>query len=82
MRTGSGVSVNSAVLKPEIPFKLFDIEGCPYCRLVREVLTELDLDTEIYPWPKQGERYRAYVNKIGGKAQYSFLLDNNADVQM
>lgn len=82
VRTGSGISVNLAVLKPEIPFKLFDIEGCPYCRLVREVLTELDLDTEIYPCPKQGERYRAYVNKIGGKAQFPFLIDPNTDVQM
>jgi glutathione S-transferase len=82
VRTGSGISVNSAVLKPEIPFKLFDIEGCPYCRLVREVLTELDLDTEIYPCPKQGERYRIYVKKIGGKAQFPFLIDPNTDVQM
>jgi glutathione S-transferase len=82
VRTGTGISSKSAVLKPEIPLKLFDMEGCPYCRLVREALTELDLDAEIYPCPKQGERYRTEVVAKGGKALFPFLIDPNTGVQM
>ena len=82
VRTGTGISVSLAVLKPEIPLKLFDIEGCPYCRLVREALTELDLDAEIYPCPKQGDRYRLEVIEVGGKAQFPFLIDPNTGTQM
>jgi hypothetical protein len=50
--------------------------------LVREALTELDLDAEIYPCPKQGERYRVDVIEKGGKAQFPFLIDPNTGVQM
>lgn len=82
VRTGAGIRSKSAVLKPEKALKLFDIEGCPYCRLVREALTELDLDAEIYPCPKQGERYRIEVIELGGKAQFPFLIDPNTGAQM
>jgi glutathione S-transferase len=81
-RTGAGISSQPAVLKPEIPLMLFDMEGCPYCRLVREALTELDLDAEIYPCPKQGARYRTLVLEKGGKAQFPFLIDPNTGAQM
>ena len=82
VRTGTGISSKPAVLKPVISLKLFDMEGCPYCRLVREALTELNLDVEIYPCPKQGERYRIDVIKIGGKAQFPFLTDPNTATEM
>ncbi|MGK0305737.1 MAG: glutaredoxin [Gammaproteobacteria bacterium] len=82
VRSGAGIKSKSAVIKPEILLKLFDIEGCPYCRLVREALTELDLDAEIYPCPKQGERYRLSVIENGGKAQFPFLIDPNTGTQM
>jgi glutathione S-transferase len=82
VRTGAGISTQSAVVKPEILLKLFDMEGCPYCRLVREVLTELDLDAEIYPCPKEGDRYRIEVINKGGKAQFPFLVDFNTGVEM
>lgn len=82
VRTGTGISSKSAQLKPEIPLMLFDMEGCPHCRLVREALTELDLDAEVYPCPKQGARYRTLVLEKGGKAQFPFLIDPNTGAQM
>jgi glutathione S-transferase len=82
MRSGSGISSDSASVKPTILLKLYDIENCPYCRLVREVLTELDLDAQIYPCPGQGERYRPDVINIGGKAQFPYLVDDNTGVAM
>ncbi|GAB5380217.1 MAG: glutathione S-transferase N-terminal domain-containing protein [Aliiglaciecola sp.] len=82
LRTGTGISVTPAKIKPEKLLKLYEFEACPYCRLVREALTELDLDAEIYPCPKGGERYRPYVKELGGKAQFPFLVDPNNDTKM
>ena len=67
---------------PEQLLKLYDMEGCPYCRAVREALTALHLDAEIYPCPKGGTRFRPEVIKLGGKAQFPYLVDPNADTRM
>ncbi len=67
---------------PEIPLELYDMEGCPYCRLVREVLTELDLDAMIYPCPKGGQRFRPKVVQAGGRAQFPYLVDRNTHTSM
>jgi glutathione S-transferase len=61
---------------------LYDIESCPFCRLVREALTELDLDAVIYPCPKGGRRFRPEVTEKGGRQQFPFLYDPNADLGM
>ncbi|MDX1817587.1 MAG: glutathione S-transferase N-terminal domain-containing protein, partial [Marinobacter sp.] len=49
-----GCLVVSAAEQPEKPIILYDMEACPYCRRVREVLTALHLDVEIRPCPKDG----------------------------
>ncbi len=82
VRGRAGISCVPAQLKPPIMLQLYDIENCPYCRLVREVLTELDLDAEIYPCPKLGERYRQELVDRGGKAQFPYLVDPNTGVEM
>jgi len=82
LRATNGIRSLPAAVKPEQALQVFDIENCPYCRLVREVLTELDLDAEIYPCPKRGERYRPEVVERGGKAQFPFLVDRNTGVEM
>ena len=78
----AGTMVEPAAHKPEKLLKLYDIESSPYCRLVREVLTELDLDAEIYPCPKNGRSFRGEVRKLGGKEQFPFLVDPNTGKQM
>ena len=47
VRGTSGIQSSPAAVKPEQLLQLYDIENCPYCRLVREALTELDLDVEM-----------------------------------
>ena len=81
-RLGRGIGTDPAASKPEKALQLYEIEGCPYCRLVREVLTELDLDAMIYPCPKGGRRYRDTAIQLGGKAQFPFLVDPNAGVAL
>lgn len=82
VRASNGIQSTPAAVKPEIMLQLYDIENCPYCRLVREAITELDLDVEIYPCPKKGERFRPQVVERGGKAQFPYLVDPNTGEEM
>jgi glutathione S-transferase len=81
-RVASGVSVGSLGHRPEQPLELFDFEGCPYCRKVREALTILDLDARVYPCPKGGPRYREEVKARGGRAMFPYLVDPNTGKAM
>jgi glutathione S-transferase len=82
VRGTTGISSTPAPVQPAVNLQLYDIENCPYCRLVREALTELALDAEIYPCPKGGERYRPEVIERGGKAQFPYLVDPNTGTEM
>jgi glutaredoxin len=82
LRTGMGIVTSAAAEQPVKLLELYEFEGCPHCRLVREVLTELDLDAQIYPCPKNGERFRPLVIALGGKAQFPFLVDANTNTAM
>lgn len=79
-RLGAGMkakqAANTAAVKPVI---LYEFEGCPFCRKVREALTELDLSAEIRPCPKNGKRYRPELRARAGKAQFPYLIDPNTD---
>lgn len=82
LRARNGIQSTPAAVKPQQLLQLYDIENCPYCRLVREALTELDLDVEISPCPKLGERFRPELVARGGKAQFPYLVDPNTGVEM
>ncbi|MDX1570130.1 MAG: glutathione S-transferase N-terminal domain-containing protein [Xanthomonadales bacterium] len=82
LRPGMGISARPAARKPEKLLELYEFEGCPHCRLVREALTELDLDAMVYPCPKGGQRFRPRVTELGGKAQFPFLVDPNTGRRM
>ncbi len=82
LRGGTGIRSVGAARKPSPMLRLYDIENCPFCRLAREALTELDLDAEIYPCPKRGERFRPVAKKLGGKALFPYLVDEGAGVAM
>lgn len=74
---GRGINGTAFPMQPARPLKLYEFEGSPFCRRVREVLTLLNLDYEVYPCPKGGEKYRSIVKQIGGKMRFPFLLDEN-----
>jgi hypothetical protein len=76
-RAGQGIVTRPAARRPPLLFELFEFEACPFCRLVREALTELDLDALIYPCPKGGDRFRPAAIRLGGKAQFPLLVDPN-----
>lgn len=77
-----GTLVLHAAKQPPLPLTLYDFEGCPYCRKVREALTALHLDVEIRPCPKNGTRFRAEAERIGGRRMYPLLVDANTGVTL
>ncbi|XP_073123381.1 uncharacterized protein [Henckelia pumila] len=70
--------------KVNLPLRLqlFEFEACPFCRRVREAITELDLSVEIFPCPKGSMRHREMVRKLGGREQFPFLVDPNTGISM
>ena len=77
LRGGRGSMARPVRQQPQQWLRLYDIEVSPYCRLVREVLTELDLDVMILPCPTGGMRFRPEAERIGGKQQFPLLVDDN-----
>ncbi len=77
LRGGAGSRVGAIGKRPALPLVLYEFEACPFCRKVREALTELDLEAEIRPCPKGGARFRPEVVAQGGKAQFPYLQDPN-----
>jgi glutathione S-transferase len=81
-RLGSAARVGPLGPRPPSPLELYDFEGCPFCRKVREALTILDLEAIVYPCPKGGPRFREEVKRRGGKALFPYIVDPNTGTEM
>jgi glutathione S-transferase len=77
LRVWRGTRASAAARQPKRLLELYEFEACPYCRLVREALTELDLDAKILPCPRGGRRFRPRVMALGGVTQFPYLVDPN-----
>lgn len=80
LRQFKGLNAQVRLTQPEKMLELYDMEGCPFCRPVREVLTTLDLDVLIYPCAKGAAKYREQLKTRGGKVQVPCLYDPNKDL--
>lgn len=49
---------------------------------MREAITQLDLEVDVYPCPKDSRIHRGIVESLGGKLQFPFLVDPNTGVQL
>lgn len=82
-RRWRGASGSKTVHQPEKLLTLFDCEDNAECRLVREALTELNLDVMIYPCPKNASRFVDKLHTEGGEqAVIPFLIDPNSHVKL
>ncbi|MCA9563375.1 MAG: glutathione S-transferase N-terminal domain-containing protein, partial [Myxococcales bacterium] len=81
LRLGRGLGVRQVTTQPEKRLVLYEFEACPYCRKVREVLSELDLDYHCIPCAR-GSKHRAEVAARGGAAMFPYLVDPNTEVAM
>ena len=61
---------------------LYSYEGNQFCRLVREVLTELDITYELRSAGKQSPRRDELAIITGGSTQCPYIIDPNTGVQM
>ncbi|GMY25216.1 Thioredoxin family protein isoform 2 [Fagus crenata] len=68
--------------RPEKPIEIYEFEGCPFCRKVREIIAVLDIDVLFYPCPKNGPNFRPKVVQMGGKQQFPYMVDPNTGVAM
>jgi glutathione S-transferase len=68
--------------RPEKPIELYEFEGCPFCRKVREVVTILDIDAIFYPCPQGGPTFRPKAKELSGKSQFPFMVDPNTGTSM
>ena len=66
---------------PRRLLELYEFEACPYCRKVREALTELDLDYLCHS-VAHGSPRRTELEKLGGKVQAPYLVDPNTGTAM
>lgn len=84
LRFGRGLSVTSAAsgAPQKKPLILYSYEGNQFCRLVREVLTELDLVYELKSCGKESPRRQELADITGGSSQCPFLIDPNTNTQM
>ena len=76
VRSWRGTSASKTSKAPEKTLVLFDREGCPECRFVREAITELNLDVVIKSCPKGGKN----IKKLKADTGYSdvpLLVDDN-----
>ena len=88
LRAGSGTNVCTAASsklsppRPTQPLVLYSYEGNQFCRLVREVLTELDIVYELRSAGKGSPRREELSAITGGSSQQPFIIDPNTGVQM
>lgn len=74
-------------LRPKENLILYQYEGCPFCRKVREHITILALDVEIFPCPRTTlseygvanniSRNRNEAKRLSGECMFPLLVDNN-----
>lgn len=68
--------------QPRGPIILYEFEGCPFCRKVREAVSILELEIEFRP-ATQGSIYRQEIkDEYGRKATFPFMKDPNTGIEM
>ena len=77
-RFWNGTVGSKTTPQPEKTLVLYDRESCPRCRLVREALTELNLDVEIRPCPIGSNQF---INETP-KGRVPYLIDPNTQKEM
>jgi glutathione S-transferase len=82
LRPNRGLIATGHRAQPLMLLELYEAEYCPFCRPVREALTELDLDARIFPIPKKGTRYRDQLLANSGAKKIPFLHDRNTGVKL
>jgi glutathione S-transferase len=68
--------------RPEQALELYEFEACPFCRKVREAMTELDLAYVNRTCAKGSANKRGELEQRGGKQQFPYLVDPNTGTEL
>ena len=66
---------------PELPLELWSFEASPFCRIVRECLSSLELPYRLHNVAKGSPRRTAFVER-SGKLMVPWLVDPNTGASM
>jgi len=72
----------STFARPEKPLEIYEFEGCPFCKKVREAVSILDLEVIFRPCPQGGSTWRPKAIELGGKKMFPYMVDPNTDTAM
>jgi glutathione S-transferase len=67
--------------RPDEQLVLYEFEGCPFCRKVREAMSELDLNYLARTCPPGDTVKRRELEARGGKQQFPYLIDPNTETE-
>ena len=82
LRVGAGARVTFAGPRPSDVIMLYERESCPHSRLVRETLSELDIDVLIKPCPPGEHAHNRELRDVSGKGEVPFLVDRSTRVSL
>uniref|UniRef100_A0A7S1B4M5 GST N-terminal domain-containing protein n=2 Tax=Corethron hystrix TaxID=216773 RepID=A0A7S1B4M5_9STRA len=85
LRFGRGRDVSPSSVeapRPKNPLVLYSYEGNQFCRLVREVLTELDLPYRLVSSGKGSRKRADLAARTGGSSQCPYLVDEDNGIEM
>lgn len=84
LRFGRGRRVVAGAGAPPggAPLVLYEFEACPFCRKVREAMTELDLVYECRPTARGAARRAEAPTLPSGAASFPYLVDPNTGQAM
>ena len=80
VRLGYGSHYRSA-RAPERDLELYSFEASPYCRLVREALSSLELPYRLYNVARGSSKRDAFVTR-SGRMMVPYLVDPNTDTAL
>ena len=83
LRGGRGMITRARARRddPVELLELFEFEACPYCRKVRETLSELDL-TYVSRVAARGSQNRPKLRERAGRVMFPYLIDPNTSAEM
>jgi len=65
------------------PVEIYEFEGCPFCKKVREAVSILCLEVCFKPCPMNGPTFRSEIKTTyGNNATFPFMRDPNTGVEM
>jgi len=81
LRGGRGLIARTNGARPVEPIEIFEFETCPFCRKVREAMSELDLNY-VSRTSAKGSANRDIVRARGGKVMFPYMIDPNTGTEM